>query len=270
VANSQFTPPAGDYFITGPAVSGRSPNTWQAQLRLPGIWRQLGKLSPQYPKPVLAAINGPAIRGGITLPLAVADQVYLSEHAWARFPFANLGISAEPGSTYMLPRLLDMHKAKELFFFPDKLEAQQLLDLGLANALLPHDELLPYTRNKALQLIPPRGAGASIRAMKRVMHQQQVDALTRALDLENEALKQLMKSEDFVEGLIARMEKREPGFKGRWQLALRRRAIRQIRGFCSGNLPIRARAFALSLWPAGRERCRAHRGHVVTLSASVP
>jgi enoyl-CoA hydratase/carnithine racemase len=165
-------------------------------------------------KPVLAAVNGLAIGGGITLPLAVADQVYLSEHAWARLPFASLGISAELGSTYMLPRMLGMQKAKELFFYPEKLEAKQLLELGLANAVVPHDELLAYTRDKALQLVPPRGAGASIRAMKRAMHMQKVGELTRALDLENEALNALMKTGDFVEGLMARVEKREPVFKG--------------------------------------------------------
>ena len=81
--------------------------------------------------------------------------------------------------------------------------------------MLPHDDLLSYTRDKAMQLIPPRGAGASIRAMKRIVHAQKLGELTRALDLENEALNQLMKSEDFVEGLMARVEKREPVFKGR-------------------------------------------------------
>ena len=166
-------------------------------------------------KPVLAAINGLAIGGGITLPLAVADQLYLSEHAWARLPFASLGIAAELGSTLFLPRLLGMHKAKELFFYPEKLTAEHLLELGLANAVLPHDELLDYTRDKALQLIPPRGAGASIRAMKRIVHAQKVEELTRALDLENEALNALMKTEDFAEGLMARVEKRDPVFRGR-------------------------------------------------------
>ncbi len=165
-------------------------------------------------KPVLAAINGLAIGGGLTLPLAVADQIYLSEHAWARLPFASLGISAELGSTYMLPRLLGMHRAKELFFYPDRLEAQQLLDLGLANSLLPHDELLPFTREQAMRLIPPRGAGAAIRAMKRIVHAQRLDEITRALDLENEVLNELMKGEDFVEGFMARVQKRDPVFKG--------------------------------------------------------
>ena len=166
-------------------------------------------------KPVLAAVNGLAIGGGFTLPLAVADQIYLSEHAWARLPFASLGISAELASTFMLPRLLGMQKAKELLFYPEKIQAQQLVELGLANAVLPHDELMPYTSERALQLVPPRGASASIRAMKRIVNQQKVEEVTRALDLENEALNALMASEDFAEGLMARIEKRDPVFKGR-------------------------------------------------------
>ena len=166
-------------------------------------------------KPVLAAINGLAIGGGFTLPLAVADQIYLSEYAWARLPFASLGISAELASTYMLPLFLGMQKAKELLFYPEKIEPQELLDLGIANAVVPHDELLSFTREKALQLIPPRGAGASIRAMKRIVHQQRLAEVTIALDLENEVLNELMKSEDFAEGLMARIEKRTPLFKGR-------------------------------------------------------
>ena len=108
-----------------------------------------------------------------------------------------------------------MHKAKELLFYPEKLEATDLLKLGLANAVVPHGELMAFTHDKALQLVPPRGAGASIRAMKRVVHAQKVDELTQALDLENEVLNELMKSEDFAEGLMARIEKREAVFKGR-------------------------------------------------------
>jgi enoyl-CoA hydratase/carnithine racemase len=205
---------SGGYFV--PEVYDNVPEEIMAQIDQTDIAMKATVLAFfRCDKPVLAAINGLAIGGGITLPLAVADQIYLSEHAWARLPFASLGISAELGSTFMLPRLLGMQKAKELFFYPDKLEAQQLLDLGLANAVLPHDELLPYTRDKAMQLIPPRGAGASIRAMKRIMHAQKVEELTRALDLENEALNELMNSDDFVEGLMARVERREPVFKGR-------------------------------------------------------
>ncbi len=205
---------SGGYFV--PGVYDNVPKDIMAQIDPTDIAMKATVLAFfSCDKPVLAAINGLAIGGGFTLPLAVADQVYLSEYAWARLPFASLGICAELGSTFMLPRLLGMQKAKELFFYPDTLSASDLLELGLANAVVAHDELLGYTREKALQLVPPRGAGASIRAMKRIVHAQKVDELTRALDLENEALNQLMQSEDFAEGLMARVEKREAVFKGR-------------------------------------------------------
>ena len=205
---------SGGYFV--PGVYDDVPEEIMAQIDQTDIAMKATVLQFfNCDKPVLAAINGLAIGGGITLPLAVADQIYLSEHAWARLPFASLGIAAELGSTFMLPRLLGMQKAKELFFYPETLTAQHLIDLGLANAVLHHDELLPYTRERALQLVPPRGAGASIRAMKRVVHAQKLEELTRALDLENEVLNELMKSEDFMEGLMARVEKREPVFQGR-------------------------------------------------------
>ncbi len=205
---------SGGYFV--PSAYDNVPPEIMAQIDFTDIAMKAPVLKFfRCDKPVLAAINGLAIGGGLTLPLAVADQVYLSEHAWGRLPFASLGLTAELGSTFLLPQLLGMRKAKELFFYPEKLEAQQLLDLGLANAVVPHEELLAYTREKALQLIPPRGAGSAIRAMKRIVHEQQVDAITRALDLENEALNVLIKSENFAEGIMARVEKRQPIFKDR-------------------------------------------------------
>lgn len=166
-------------------------------------------------KPVIAAINGLAIGGAITLCLAVADQIYMSEHAWIQLPFAKLGIAAELASTFFLPRLLGFQKAKELLFFPERISATEAVELGIANKVLPHDELLAYARERALQLIPPLGPAMSIREMKRCMHQPHTESLGRALDLENESLGKLMATEDFAEGMMARIERRPPVFKGR-------------------------------------------------------
>jgi enoyl-CoA hydratase/carnithine racemase len=168
----------------------------------------------QCDKPILAAVNGLSIGGAATLTLAVADQVYLSEHAWIQLPFAKLGIAAELASTWILPRLLGFQKAKELLFYPERIGAEQAVELGLANALVPHSELLDYTREKALQLIPPRGASLSIREMKRCLNEPHVEALGKALDQENRALSNLFNSADFAEGLAARVERRDPIFKG--------------------------------------------------------
>ncbi len=75
----------------------------------------------QCNKPVIAAVNGLAIGGAFTLALVAADLIYMSEYAWIQLPFAKLGISAELGSSFLLPRLLGFQKAKELLFSPREL-----------------------------------------------------------------------------------------------------------------------------------------------------
>ena len=169
----------------------------------------------QLDKPVIAAINGLAIGGGFTIPLACADLIYISEHAWVKLPFINLGLIPELASSYLLPRMVGFQRAKEIFFFGEKLPARKLYDMGLVNQVLPHDELLPYAKQMALQLIPPLGAGLAARLAKQAMHKPLIEAVTRALDIENEGLNQTIASADFWEALAARKEKREPVFKGK-------------------------------------------------------
>jgi len=169
----------------------------------------------QLYKPVIAAINGLAIGGGITIPLACADLIYVSEHAWARFPFINLGIIPELASSFLLPRLLGFQRAKEIIFFGEDLKADKLLELGLANKVLPHGELLPYATQKAAKLIPPQGAGMAVSLTKQAMHKHLIEAVTHALDNENEALNKTFSTTDFFEAIAARKEKRAPVFKGK-------------------------------------------------------
>jgi 2-(1,2-epoxy-1,2-dihydrophenyl)acetyl-CoA isomerase len=168
----------------------------------------------QLDKPVIAAINGLAIGGGFTIPLACADLIYISEHAWVKLPFINLGLIPELASSYLLPRLVGFQRAKEIIFFGEKLPAQKLYDMGLVNQVLPHDELLPHAKQMALKLIPPLGAGLATRLAKQAMHKPLIEAVTKALDIENEGLNQTIASADFWEALAARKEKREPVFKG--------------------------------------------------------
>ncbi|MFT5579209.1 MAG: enoyl-CoA hydratase/carnithine racemase [Paraglaciecola psychrophila] len=169
----------------------------------------------QCDKPIIAAVNGLAIGGAFTLTLAVCDQVYMSEHAWIQLPFAKLGISPELASSFLLPRLMGFQRAKEMMFFSERIDAQQAVNLQLANKVLPHAELMDYAREKTLQLIPPKGAGLAVRKMKKLMHQPQVAAISDALDKENEALQILFSSGDFAEDMQARIERRAPVFTGR-------------------------------------------------------
>ena len=169
----------------------------------------------QLDKPVIAAINGLAIGGGFTVPLACTDLIYVSEHAWVKLPFINLGLIPELASSYLLPRLLGFQRAKEIIFFGEKLPASKLYDMDLVNKVLPHDELIPYAKKMALKLIPPQGAGLATRLAKQAFHKPLIEAVTKALDIENEGLNKTIASADFWEALAARQEKREPVFKGK-------------------------------------------------------
>ena len=168
----------------------------------------------QINKPIIAAINGLAIGGGFTVPLACADLIYVSEHAWVKLPFISLGIIPELASSYLLPRILGFQRAKEILFFGETLDAQKLLDLGLVNKMLPHNELIDYSKEMALKLVPPRGASLAVRLTKQAMHRPLIEAVSQALDAENEGLNKTFASADFWEGLAARKEKRDPNFKG--------------------------------------------------------
>jgi len=165
-------------------------------------------------KPIIAAINGLAIGGGFTVPLACADLIYVSEHAWVKLPFISLGIIPELASSYLLPRILGFQRAKEILFFGERLDARKLLDLGLVNKILPHDELIAYSKEIAAKLVPPRGASLAVGLTKQALHGPLIEAVSRALDAENEGLNKTFASADFWEALAARKEKRAPNFKG--------------------------------------------------------
>jgi len=126
-------------------------------------------------KPVIAAINGLAIGGGFTVPLACADLIYASEHAWIKLPFVRIGITPELASSFLLPRLIGFQKAKEVFFFGEKISARELEAMGLVNRVLPHDELLPFVRKTAGALIAPGGAELAVRWTKQIMHQPLIE-----------------------------------------------------------------------------------------------
>jgi enoyl-CoA hydratase/carnithine racemase len=169
----------------------------------------------KFYKPVIVAINGLAIGGGITMPLACADLIYMSEDAWLGFYFGKRAIVPEFGLTFILPFYVGFQKAKEILYYGEKIDAQKAYELGLVNKVLPKDELIPYAREQALRLIPPKGASLSIKLMKKNLHSYFIDILDKTLDLENRALRKAFTSYDFRESMNSLREKREAVFKGR-------------------------------------------------------
>jgi 2-(1,2-epoxy-1,2-dihydrophenyl)acetyl-CoA isomerase len=168
-----------------------------------------------FNKPVIAAINGLAVGIGITLPLVGADLIYMSEDAWLGFYFVKRAVIPEFSSSFVLPFLVGFQKAKEIIFFGDKITAREAEKLGLVNKVLAPDELMPYVREQALRLIPPKGPSLALSRMKRVMHDYFKDILSKTLDLENEALRASLETSDFRAATKSLITKKEPQFKGK-------------------------------------------------------
>lgn len=168
-----------------------------------------------FEKPVIAAVNGLAVGAGFTMPLTCADLIYMSEDAWIGLFFVKRAIVPEFATSWLLPLLVGFQKAKELIYFGDRITAQQALELGLVNKVLPRKELMPYAREQALRLIPPKGPSLSIKWMKRILHKPLIDLVSNALDMENKALNKTATSGDMRESIKALKEKRDPVFKGK-------------------------------------------------------
>jgi len=168
-----------------------------------------------FSKPIIVAINGLAIGAGITMPLAGADLIYMSEDAWLGFYFRQRAVVPEFAMSFILPFYLGFQKTKEILYFGDKISAQEADKLGLINKVLPPDQLMPYAREQALKLIPPKGPSVSLRLMKKTLHSYFRAIISNTLDLENEGYKTLIKTHDFRESTKSLAEKRDPVFKGK-------------------------------------------------------
>jgi len=166
-------------------------------------------------KPVISVINGFAVGGGFTLPVICSDLVYMAEDAWWALFFVKRAVIPDFATTILLPLMIGMNKAKELFYFGDRMTPQDAENLGLVNKVLPRKKLMPYARNQALKLIPPKGPSLSIKLMKKTIHTYFRNILEKQLDLENKMWTKAIQSKDFGESLKALKEKREPHFIGK-------------------------------------------------------
>jgi 2-(1,2-epoxy-1,2-dihydrophenyl)acetyl-CoA isomerase len=164
------------------------------------------------PKPIIAAINGLALGGGLNIALN-CDLIYAADNAELGTFFMKRAIIPEMSSTYILPRVVGIHKAKELIFFGDRFSVQEALKLGLINEIFPADEFMDRVMEIAEKLA--KGPTYSIGLAKLVINGVLEDKTIQALDNESEALFKAFDSEDFTEGLLAFFEKRDPDFLGR-------------------------------------------------------
>jgi len=209
----------GRAFCAGGDVSGapESVNPFGDHPMAPALqmregFHQLVFSLTRFDKPVIAAVNGAAVAGGLTLALCcdfriASDQARLGDTA------LKFGLLPDEGGAYLFPRVLGLSRALKMTLFSEVYDAKTALELGLVNEVVPHDKLDERVNEWAARLVD--GPPLAIRVAKRMMYKQLEMTLVNALEDAALSVQITNRSQDAREGTRAFHEKRRPKFQGR-------------------------------------------------------
>jgi enoyl-CoA hydratase/carnithine racemase len=181
-------------------------------LNLPAAFAAKYAWIASVPKPVIAAVNGPAVGVGMVLPM-FADIRFASDTAKFGTAFSKRGLVPEYGLGWLLPRLIQPSKAFDLLYSARLVEADEALEMGLVDKVFPTNELLPAVMDYARELataVSPR----SNRVVKEMIYQGLDQGFDQAMEQCLAEMMKAQKSDDFKEGIAAWKDKRVPNFTG--------------------------------------------------------
>ena len=163
-------------------------------------------------KPMVAAVHGSAVGGGLGLALVADFRITCAE---ARFSanFARLGITPGFGLTATLPRLVGAQRAASMFYSGRRIAGQEALDIGLADTLVPREEVLEQAIAHATEIAT--SSPAVVGELRAVLRAGLLDAVRLAVARESSQQYHQFVTEDFREGVAAMTERRPPRFKNR-------------------------------------------------------
>ena len=165
----------------------------------------------RMPQPTIAKVRGVAVGAGCNMALG-CDLVVASENARFSEIFAKRGLSVDFGGSWLLPRRVGLHRAKELALFGDIISAADASEMGLVNRVLPDSELDAFVDGWARRLAA--GPPIALALTKRMLNNAMNVTMEEALDDEGAAQTVNFGSKDTIEAMSAFTEKREPKFKG--------------------------------------------------------
>jgi len=165
----------------------------------------------RMPQPTIAKVRGVAVGAGCNLALG-CDLVVASENARFSEIFAKRGLSLDFGGSWLLPRRIGLHRAKEMALFGDILSAADAREMGLVNRVLPDGELDEFVAGWARRLAA--GPPIALALTKRMLNNAMNVTLEEALDDEGAAQTVNFGTKDTLEAMEAFVQKREPQFKG--------------------------------------------------------
>jgi len=163
-------------------------------------------------KPLIAAVNGMALGGGLEIALA-CDIRIASDNARFGTPEVTLGLIPGWGGTQRLPRVLPWCKAAEILLMGRPIDAQEAYRIGLVNKVVPPDKLMSTAKEWAEVIC--QAAPLAVRAAKEAMIRGSGMTLEEGLRLENSLEAYLLGTEDFTEGTTAFVEKRKPAYRAK-------------------------------------------------------
>ena len=184
-------------FLANPPQGGESP-----------VFRFLHALSTAE-KPLVAAVAGAAVGIGTTL-LLHCDLVYAADNARLSMPFAQLGLCPEAASSLLLPATAGWQRAAEKLLLGEAFGAQEALEMGIVNRVLPAGELFGFVDAQLAKLValPP----ASLRATKRLMKSGLRDVVAQRMNEEGDQFRAMLGSPEAREAFTAFLQKRKPDF----------------------------------------------------------
>jgi 2-(1,2-epoxy-1,2-dihydrophenyl)acetyl-CoA isomerase len=163
------------------------------------------------PKPVIAAVNGPAAGIGLSLALA-CDLVVAAESAFFQLAFVNIGLVPDGGSSLFVPSRVGFTRAAELAMLGERLDARTALNWGLINRVWPDDEFAAQADDLLDRLAS--GATKSYAGTKRQLNRWLYEQMDAQLEFEAGIQREMAASGDFAEGVAAFAAKRRPRFSG--------------------------------------------------------
>jgi 2-(1,2-epoxy-1,2-dihydrophenyl)acetyl-CoA isomerase len=202
---------SGDAFCAGADLTP-VPGEPRHQLDLMHHYGWVGLALHEIPKPTLAKINGVAVGAGLNLALG-CDLIVAGESARFSEIFVKRGLALDLGGSWLLPRLVGIHKAKELALLGDMLDAKEAERIGIVNRVVPDAQLDAFVADWAGRLAA--GPPLALQLTKRMLTMGMTLSLSEALHQEAFAQSVTAASKDTGEALRAFFQKREPKFEGR-------------------------------------------------------
>jgi 2-(1,2-epoxy-1,2-dihydrophenyl)acetyl-CoA isomerase len=203
----------GSFFSTGHDVGfiAEADTSISYRAHLERTYNRVVRLMRRMAKPIVGAINGPAVGAGLGIALAT-DVRWAAESASFIFGFTGIGLTTDAGTSLMLPMLMGLSRAMEMAFTNKPLSAEEALNVGLVSRVVDDKELQAEVADLAASIA--NGPTASLGLTKRAINRAMLHALDDSLEYESYLQEIASRTEDHKEGVAAFLEKRPPNFQG--------------------------------------------------------